>query len=131
MKQETSLAHEFVEFIPDVLEEGIADVNALAMANPYRLIRNTPYHERLILAWMDEALLMYFVPQEWQALENVGVTGAIDLSMVFEVNIPQYAEQAHISVPLFTALVNRLQYDSQVTLITLLYETLGQEESVP
>jgi hypothetical protein len=61
-------------------EEGIRDVTLLAMANPHRLLQSTPYDRRQVLAWMDEALLLTFLPAEWQALEAAGITGIIDLA---------------------------------------------------
>jgi hypothetical protein len=60
-------------------EEGITDVAALAMANPLRLRRNTSFDRRQLTAWVDEALLITFVPQGAQSLIADGVTGAIDL----------------------------------------------------
>jgi hypothetical protein len=63
-----------------LFEEGINDVYGLAMANPFRLLRRTPYDKRQIASWIDEALLMMYVPQGSQLLEQVGITGAIDLA---------------------------------------------------
>jgi hypothetical protein len=60
-------------------EEGIENVAELAMANPHRLRRNTGYDKRQIVAWIDQALLMTFLPLAWQSLETEGITGAIDL----------------------------------------------------
>jgi hypothetical protein len=61
-------------------EEDITDIVGMAMTDPLKLFRNTNLDKRLILSWMDEALLMLFLPQNWQALENEGVSGAIDLA---------------------------------------------------
>ncbi len=61
-------------------EEGIFDVYGLATVNPFRLLRRTPFDKRQIASWIDEALLVTFVPQGWQLLEQVGITGAIDLA---------------------------------------------------
>jgi len=61
-------------------EEGIDDVNALASAEPVRLFRNTSFDLRQILTWIDEAILMVTLPRHWQALEEEGITGAIDLA---------------------------------------------------
>lgn len=61
-------------------EEGIDDVNALASAEPIRLFRNTSFDLRQILTWIDEAILMVTLPRHWQALEEEGITGAIDLA---------------------------------------------------
>lgn len=63
-----------------LLEEGIEDTLALSLANPLRLMRNTPFDPRLILGWIDEAYLIMTLPQQWQALENEGITGVMDLS---------------------------------------------------
>jgi hypothetical protein len=61
-------------------EEGIEDVAGLSMANPVRLLRNTPYDPRQILSWIDEAILITTLPKHWSALEDLGVTGAMDLA---------------------------------------------------
>lgn len=63
-------------------EEGIVDVYGLAMASPSRLLRNTSFDRRQIISWMDEALLMYNAPF-WEALEEDGITGAIDLASYY------------------------------------------------
>jgi hypothetical protein len=60
-------------------EEGIVDVYGLAMANPNRILRNTSFDARQIVSWIDEALLIANAPF-WEALEEDGVTGAIDLA---------------------------------------------------
>lgn len=49
------------------------------MTNPTRLRRNTRFDKQLILSWIDEALLMTYLPSAWQSLESDGITGAIDL----------------------------------------------------
>jgi len=61
-------------------EEGIADVNALAMSDPIRLLRTTNFHLRQIVSWIDEATLIVTLPKHWQAVEELGITGAIDLA---------------------------------------------------
>ena len=61
-------------------EEGIENVEMLASVEPIRLLRDTPFDLRNILWWIDEALLMMYVPQRWQLLEEQGITGAIDLA---------------------------------------------------
>lgn len=61
-------------------EEGISDVNSLASAEPVRLVRNTSFDMRQILTWMDEAILIVTLPRSWEALEDTGITGAIDLA---------------------------------------------------
>ena len=62
-------------------EEGIEDAYGLAFAEPYHLLRNTNFSPRQILAWMDESLLYYFLPDtaEWLIRQH-GLTGAIDLA---------------------------------------------------
>lgn len=63
-----------------LLEEGIPNVEALAAAEPIRLVRNTSFDLRQILWWMDAALMMVFVPRGWEILEENGITGAIDIA---------------------------------------------------
>jgi hypothetical protein len=61
-------------------EEGVENVETLATVEPIRLLRDTPFDLRSILWWIDEALMMVYVPQRWQLLEEQGITGAIDLA---------------------------------------------------
>jgi hypothetical protein len=64
-------------------EEGIVDVNSLAEAEPVRLVRNTSFDMRQILAWIDEAILIVTLPKSWEALEEEGITGALDLAWYY------------------------------------------------
>lgn len=70
------ITHEVEERL---IEEGVTDVTNLANANPQRLRRNTRFDKRQIMSWIDEALLMTYLPGAWPALEADGITGAIDL----------------------------------------------------
>lgn len=65
-------------------EEGITDVNSLAAAEPIRLVRNTSFDMRQILSWIDEAILIVTLPRGWEALEEEGITGAIDLAWYYD-----------------------------------------------
>lgn len=60
-------------------EEGITNVTNLARANPVRLFRSTRFDRRQILGWIDSALLMDALPEQWTALERVGITRATSL----------------------------------------------------
>lgn len=65
-------------------EEGILDVNSLAAAEPVRLMRNTSFDMRLILTWIDEAILIVTLPRSWESLEEEGIRGAVDLSKLYD-----------------------------------------------
>jgi hypothetical protein len=49
-----------------LMEEGISDVANLAMANHTKLRRNTRFDKRQLLSWIDEALLLTYVPTSLQ-----------------------------------------------------------------
>jgi hypothetical protein len=51
-------------------EEGITDGYLLAMAQPIRLYRNTPYDLQQILAWSDECLLYVLIPEHAEAIQK-------------------------------------------------------------
>ncbi len=75
------------QFVADrLMEEGITDGYQLAMVNPIRLCRNTPYDLRQILAWMDECLLIATLPDYAEELRKAGVTGAVALAHFFRSN---------------------------------------------
>src|SRR5690606_24762984 len=54
-------------------EEGLDDVNQLAMADPFRLLRNTSFDKRMILSWIDNALLLKYFPESFASLERRGI----------------------------------------------------------
>lgn len=61
-------------------EENIEDVTGLAYADPIRLVQSLPYDLRQVVEWIDQAQLAVALPQQYQALLDRGVTGAIDLA---------------------------------------------------
>lgn len=121
-------------------EEGIDDAHALAMASPFRLMRNTAYDRRQILAWIDSALLVTTLPESWQALERAGITGAIDLAWCAptgvessdsagagNARIVRLAAATKLDVETLTVVAERLSEDSQVQLIWVMYQIEGSE----
>jgi hypothetical protein len=121
-------------------EEGITDANLLAAAEPVRLMRNTPFDMRQIISWIDEAILMVTLPRGWQALEEEGVTGAIDLATYYnqvynvETQEPlgpnpamiELADKAKLSYPSLAAAISRLHHDRQVQTIWSLYNNFTE-----
>jgi hypothetical protein len=116
-------------------EEGIYDVSALAYASPHQLMRNTTYSSRQIVDWIDEALLISTVPDHWEQLEKVGVTGAIDLAW-YASNagpadadgkdfIAKLAAEVKMAEPILRNVVVRLSQDAQVDELHKLYWDTG------
>lgn len=126
-------------------EEGIEDATALAMADPLRLLRNTNFDKRQILNWIDRALLMNALPDDWLALEKAGITGAIDLAWYTasdepatdrppdtapaNVELTRLAELTKIDVSILQQVSERLAQDAQVRLVWALYQL--QTEPIP
>jgi hypothetical protein len=117
-------------------EEGIYDVHTLASAEPVRLVRNTSFDLRQILWWMDEALLIANLPRTWQALEDAGITGAIDLAnYALEGNGPtdaelsKLAEIAGLTPELMRSTIARLYADAQVRYVWTLYNRFTEDGS--
>ncbi len=113
-------------------EEGIYDVHTLATAEPIRLIRNTSFDLRQILSWMDEALLIANLPRSWQALEDAGITGAIDLADYARQSAPDdgiksLAEVASLPVPVLRSAIQRLFTDAQVRYVWVLYNSFSED----
>ena len=121
-------------------EEGIEDVNALAAAEPLRLYRNSSFDLRQILTWIDEGILMVTLPRSWQALEEQGITGAIDfvsheyylptppttspptdIAAWKEAQLKPLADEAKLSVTMLLATMQRLRDDKQLRHIWTLY----------
>jgi hypothetical protein len=142
--------------IAERLEEaGIEDAFGMAMADPARLMRNTPFDQRQIVSWIDEAILIAAFPQKWEVLESLGVTGAIDLAWYCDIVLdgerevherkkavaapesasgspapPQplleLAEEAKINPSLLWSIAQRFYWDGQVQLVWVLYQ-IGAE----
>lgn len=80
------------------------DAHALAAAEPIRLVRNTSFDMRQILSWIDEAMLIITLPKSWTALEDEGITGAIDLAWYYEkylmeMNAPVVPNDPVVAIP--------------------------------
>lgn len=140
-------------------EEGIDNVETLATVEPFRLHRDTSFDLGTIVWWIDEALLLMYVPQRWQLLEEQGITGAIDLADLPTnapplgpptSNVPpaaaspsgtppkdaieSLANRVNMTRPEFEALVNRIRADRHVNYIWWIYNvygTNGANESEP
>ena len=122
-------------------EEGICDVNSLASAEPVRLVRNTSFDMRQILTWIDEAILIVTLPRSWEALEDAGITGAIDLAWYLNkvidmetgqvVNpLPQeisdLAATAKLSAADLVSAIQRLSQDTQLQYVWTLYNNFTE-----
>lgn len=121
-------------------EEGITDATLLSSAEPVRLMRNTPFDMRQILSWIDEAILIVTLPRSWQALEEEGITGAMDLATYIdqvvdlETGLPlpatpamtDLAAKAKLSYDNLAAAIKRLNYDRQVQTIWALYNNFTE-----
>jgi len=106
-------------------EEGIYDVATLAMADPLVLFRNTSFDLRQIVSWMDEALLIHFLPEGWEPLQKAGISGAIDLAWTGDQDQPALAalaEKVRLEAALLSSAATRLSQDAQVQLVWILYQ---------
>jgi hypothetical protein len=110
-------------------EEGIADIQGMAMADPLKLLRSTSFDKRQILSWMDEALLMTWLPEQWSALQKVGVTGAIDLMAHVQQRKDDLSavlsSAAHLDPAAVDAVIlvgSILKEDTQLRLVWALYQ---------
>jgi hypothetical protein len=125
-------------------EEGIEDVAQLAMANPVKLLRNTPFDPRQIFAWIDEAILIRTLPDHWSALEKEGITGAMDLAWYLlgdgeqagegpapidgRTALTKLAGSIKIDADALYHVALRLLYDDQVEMVWAMYESNGGEQ---
>lgn len=114
-------------------EEGITDVTTLAMADPILLLRSTSFDRRQIVSWIDEAILIITVPESWQKLENLGISGAIDLAWLSTRPdvVPLLATEIGMKAPLLQGVVERLYEDAQVRIVWTLYQVDSEAEFDP
>ena len=119
-----------------MFEEGIEDAHQLAMANPVRLNRDTPYELRQITNWIDQAILYSTVPESASLLQKEGVTGAIDLASYAKsdlnakdpassekTRLQDLAEAVHMKPESLRDVILRLSMDQQVILVRALYQS--------
>ncbi|HVU04466.1 MAG TPA: hypothetical protein VHE30_22065 [Polyangiaceae bacterium] len=117
-------------------EEGVDNVETLATVEPIRLHRDTSFDLRTILWWIDEALLVMYVPQRFQLLEEQGITGAIDLADLASPTGPTnaidaIAKHANMTSEEFQALARRVRMDRHVNYVWWLYNRYGANGSRP
>ena len=123
-------------------EEGIYDVTTLAGADILKLLRNAPFDKRQVLDWIDEAILIIYLPQYWQALENEGITGATDFAWCSMENVEEgdkkemqkteeylkeLAKRVKMDLKSLSCTADRLFESRHVQLVWALYD-LGPEE---
>lgn len=122
-----------------LFEEGITDGYLLAMANPIRLHRTTPFDLRQIVSWIDECILYAVLPARTaETIQESGICGAMDLAYYWEMREPAnppanpetvplliLAERLHLEdTQMLRDVVRRLYEDSQVRLIWSLYQSM-------
>jgi hypothetical protein len=137
-------------------EEGIEDAADLAMANPVKLLRTTPFDPRQILSWIDEAMLITTLPLHWDALEKEGVTGAMDLAWYVQagdeetpvepgvesqsppiegyvpggiVDLARLADRIKIDREALYDVALRLLGDNQLQMVMAMYQSNGDDQS--
>jgi hypothetical protein len=114
-------------------EEGVEDVYALAMSNPLRIIRNTPFGKRQIADWVDQALMIKHIPdaERRAKFEERGYTGVIDLAhlehqILKEGLNPSVIDNLEKGTDYpggaLADLIKRLYQDKQVQMVWALYQ---------
>jgi len=78
-------------------EEGLTSVDAVAAADPVRLLRATRYDKRLIVDWIDSAMLMQALPKDWEKLQRVGISKATELAALAPTRVAQPPPAAAIT----------------------------------
>lgn len=115
-------------------EEGIEDANQLAMADPYRILRNTSFDKRQLLRWLDCAILMTKLPESYPALERRGIAGAMDLVWYVlddarKDDLKTLAADAKMDATGLYDVALRLADDPQFQLVRVLYHLEGDGSS--
>ena len=101
------------------------DCPVVAMADPYRLLRNTSFDKRQILRWIDGALLMVYLPEAYVSLERQGIIGAMSLAWYAQpdrrASLEVVAAEAKLGLAMLSDTVQRLSEDRQLQQVQLLY----------
>ncbi len=138
-----------------LFEEGIEDTYQLAMSNPIRLTRDTPYEMAQLADWIDRAQLHATLPDGASRLQALGIRGATDLArlafdetgkprktgtsavdadgkpvetgtLVTDVYVKQLASEAHLNEKVLANLIVQLGANPQVKLLTQIAALSGQ-----
>jgi hypothetical protein len=116
-----------------LFEEGIEDTYQLAMSNPIRLTRDTPYEMAQLVDWIDRAQLHATLPDGAARLQGQGIRGAIDLARLgtatdgkpFDLEtlagqpyVKQLAGDAHLNEKVLANLIVQTAGNPQVQLLS-------------
>lgn len=72
-----------VEHRDRLREEGILTVDNLAMSNPLSLYLSTPYEMQQIIDWIDQAMLLLYIPVgKLEQLSVIGIRGILELRQI-------------------------------------------------
>jgi hypothetical protein len=102
------------------LEElGIRTIQQLAYGDPLRLLLGSNLPTKVLVDWMDQALLYVYLEDKFALLRSRGVRGAIDLATVYGQKDPDpliksFSEQLSIPPADFMYLIRCLHYEDQV-----------------
>jgi hypothetical protein len=112
-------------------ELGVQTIEQLAYADPLRLLLGSNFPPKVLIDWMDQALLYLYLGERVSEVRRCGIRGAIELAALEEAK--DTALDGHLAARVgiepneFSHLVKTLDEDTQATTLLRLWGTLDPE----
>ena len=119
-----------------VVDIGVRSIQQLAFSDPLRLLLASNLSPKVLIDWMDQALLYSYLESRFDILRSLGIRGAMEMPALTDaeanerdtkVLVTGLARRLDISEREFLNLIECLDSDSQVATLKQLWGVLGPD----
>jgi hypothetical protein len=114
---------------------GIDSAQQLAFSDPLTLLLRCNVSPKVLIDWMDQAILYCYVGDIIERLRPLGIRGAMEVAIleykekaVLEERLAAFEQAAGLGRVVLQNLIENLAYDNQVVLLWKLWETFQDDE---
>jgi hypothetical protein len=116
-------------------ELGVQTVQQLAYADPLRLLLGSNLSAKILIDWMDQALLYIYLGEKTSELRSRGIRGSIETAMLWEeqernVTIPLLSKCVGLTPEEFAHLTKTIHDDTQVMMLWRIWGTLDPDQAI-